>query len=206
MIRFLVSFILIFVSISAYGFSTKGGGLFLEANLGAPYVSLENPDKTKANYDGFAAVARVGNPFINSGTFSLSGLISAKYINLRNVANKPDSSEYAEHLGWGPGVRVGFWNLYFGADYWLMHASHRTNGSISRELELNYKAFSYYVGAVYPVGAVKMGVTYAMESAIYAQEDSRLSTDSKYEESIYMFTVIVETGLDITKPFAPIFK
>lgn len=206
MTKFLCSFILFFASALAQAVSTKNGGLFLEANLGAPFVSLENPDKTKANYDGFAAVARVGNPFINSGTFSLSGLISAKYINLRNVANKPDSSEYAEHIGWGPGARIGFWNLFFGADYWLMHASHRTQGNISRELELNYKAFSYYIGAVYPVGAVKMGVTYTMESAVYLQEDTHLSTDSKYEEKIYMFTITVDTGLDITKPFAPIFK
>ncbi len=190
---------LFLLSPPALGRGEKAGNLKFEGSLGLPNVGIENPDGSSAYYDGLALMGRAVAPVYGIGEFWTSLVANIRYFDLKNTANTSHQKEFANQLGPGVGLRFSLGRLYLGLDYLIVRNRHYAFGGLSRELEYNSSPFSYYIGIEYPLGALSLGLSYAISNGSITTDSTNLNEAAPYTDTLILFTLTWDSGISFGK-------
>lgn len=184
-------FILSLVLISQNAFADFRDS-FIDASIGYPYdVSIENPDGTKAYYDGMAFRTAFNYNYAQARSETAYGFsFHYKYLNFENTKSS-SITETAIHKGFGLGVFMKTSGFYLGVNYGLMKASHQSSGSVSALGEFNYNPIT--VDLSYTVsygGLVEIGPAISYAFTDLSKTETGLSKDSPYNEQIVWLKLI----------------
>ncbi|MGE4132026.1 MAG: hypothetical protein AB7F86_10350 [Bdellovibrionales bacterium] len=159
------------------------GGVKMQLSLGMPYLTITNPDETKANYDGLAASARGFIPIFYGDKFRTDLTGSFRYLDFENKANGSSQSEYASYLGPGAGLELTVYNIYVGASYFYYKGRHTSVGTISHKAEFQISGMSQYIGIRFEFGLGALGLSYSQMSAKVPGSAVGLSSSSDWDQS-----------------------
>lgn len=171
-------------------------GVSVQIEAGLPYVTIANPDNTKAYYKGLGVQGRGILPVIDTSAFSFNLVASAKYLDLTNTTANSRQKEIAHLIGPGAGASIMFFNFFAGMDYQFMFGRHYGIGSVSREMNYSFGALQTYYGVQWEFGAAAFGASYSSTTGSLPKSMTGLSVDSAYSESVYWLHFRYSTGFE----------
>jgi hypothetical protein len=178
--------------------SSQGPGetyhLNFEGNIGYPTVKIANPDGTDAIYRGVALRGNVLIPLLDFQTFTVYLSPGIKYLDLANRANSGSQKEVANLIGPGAGLSFKLGQFWLGAKYYQMWARHYSTGTFSNNISYNFRAVDYYAGYQMDFTRFGIGAMYSFSTQNISRDQTGLSTDSPYRESIFWFQLTISTG------------
>lgn len=193
-------FILLFGSLSVAAEKAappgKAGQYFVnpEANLGYGMLQLKNPNGSKALYDGVGIRASLNIPLIDLSSLDVYFSPMMKYLDLKNTANSSSQYESANIFGPGLGLSVNLSNLWFGANYNKMWARHAATGSFNGRTEYSFQALEYFGGVHWQFDKLGVGVMYSYTGTSIPKEDTGLTKDTPFEESMISLQLTFSLG------------
>lgn len=182
-------------------YASAENGLLLQASLGLPTLTIQNPDSSNSVYSGTSLFASTGTPIISGSMFSSNLYLGYRYSDLQNNY-KSNYEEIAKHMGPAVGLQFGFGKLDILVDYSMIHANHYLVGPISNKSEFDYSSLTTSLGLSVPVSNIDVGLRYSYSSGLIEKSETGLSADSKFNEQVISltFTYQLKTGVsDIVK-------
>lgn len=184
--------------------STQAKGNYphgVQIDLAAGYGSsaITNPDATTAYYNSLLLEGRGHIPLIghSSSFFALDLIGSVQYIDLTNTATIGSQKEVANMIGPGGGAHVRFFKFIGGAQYHYMLARHYAVGPTSRELNYSMPVAKSYFGLQIPLGQLAVALTYSTSTGTVPKENSGLTSNSPYTDTVYWLTFTYSTGASL---------
>jgi hypothetical protein len=181
-------------------------GFVISGGLGYPKTSLENPDGSLANYDGWAFRLGLELPIIEveSFTFALTG--AYKNLSLENSSNNAVLKETAKHNGYGGGAQITLGKVLVGANYLMMSGEHTASGAYSNNLEYEYDAIEYYAGLKFRKNNFSWSIYYSMTDAVVDKKELQSISDANWKDGTLWLGVSYHLPLDIGGIFTELFK
>lgn len=165
---------------------------FIDTAIGYPYDnSIENPDGTKAYYDGVAFRTAFNYNFAYSRSDTAYGFtLHYKYLKIDNTKSS-SVTESAVHKGLGIGVFAMSSGFYLGLNYGLMKASHQSSGNVSAFSEFNYNPITVDLSYTINYGSmVEIGPAISYAFTDLSKKETGLSKDCPYNEQIIWLKLI----------------
>lgn len=168
--------------------------MWLEANVGYPFVSIENPNKSKAYYDGIALRANAVIPIIDTPKFDVHFSPGVKYLDLENTASNDAQFEMANLIGPGAGLTFRYTKYWLGAKYYHLFGRHITTGDFSAKTEYSMPAVDYFAGIYFEFGRVGLGLSYSRSFSEISKDKTGLESNSAYDESVVSLQITFNTS------------
>jgi len=174
-----------------------GDSVSIEGEVGLPSLSIENPDGSKAGYEGVSLLGRIHFPTYNSGNILMGIHGTYKRMYLENTYTGYDATEMAEHSGVGAGMSVLFGKLMLGVDYLMMSAQHHYTGGIGINSTFDYNAINAFAIISFRVGGLKGWVGYSYTDASIDSGQTGLSKDAALKEQQFFLNFIFNTDANV---------
>lgn len=168
--------------------------LSIEGEIGYPFVSLTNPDSSKAYYDGVALRLNVLVPIFDSASAALYLVPAFKYLDLSNTAQTGTQSEVANIIGPGAGLAFRLSKFRLGAQIYQLWGRHYSTGTFSDRLNYSFRSVDYSAGIFHQFGRLSVGASYSISKSTIPIEPTGLNTSTPYEESVIAFQLTYNTG------------
>lgn len=165
---------------------------FIDASIGYPYdISIENPDGTKAYYDGIGFRTAFNYNFSQTRSEMAYGFtFHYKYLKLDNTKSS-SITESAVHKGIGVGVFAKSSGFYLGLNYAIMKASHQSSGAVSALDEFEYNPLTVDISYTVNYGnLVEIGPAISYAFTDLSKKETGLSKDSPYSEQIVWLKIL----------------
>lgn len=198
--KLLLSLILFSTTASAYSMRTSSDledsaySLTPAAGVGYTYVTLKNPDGSKALYDGVGLRASLDIPLYDSTSFDIFFSPTLKYLDLSNTANSQNQFESANIFGPGVGLAFNWSHIWFGANYFQLWGRHAATGSFSDRTKYAAQSLEYFGGLHWQFNQLGLGLIYSQGSAKISKKDTHLNTSTPYDESMISLQVTFSLG------------
>lgn len=183
----------------------RGNGVSFEASIGAPEVTLQNPEGGEAVYSGLGVFGRIYAPiWTNNKNFSSNFVLSGRYIDLNNNSNSNAQQETGTHIGLGAGLHFKIFKIILGVNSHVVKGRHFWVGDINNDyVEFNYNLLSYYAGLEWSFSK-NFGLALSYEMASSTADIN--NNDVPYNESTYWLQFRFDTGASFGKFLGMLFK
>ncbi|MCB0349992.1 MAG: hypothetical protein KDD38_02340 [Bdellovibrionales bacterium] len=185
--------IVTFICVCENSQATQSGVRF-DGAVGMPAVTITNPNKTTAGYDGISLQGRLFTPIVEDSSINILAQAVLRYHDLKNTQSTDAETEVANHIGPGLGLTFTFARLSLGYEYMLMKARHYYIGSTGRQIEFDYTASNIFAGITIPFGDLGIGFSYNYATGKAGKGETGLTKDSDYTEQSIWFHISYSTG------------
>ena len=164
------------------------------AGVGYTYVTLKNPDGSKALYDGVGLRASLDIPLLDTESFDIYFSPTLKYLDLSNTANSQNQFESANIFGPGLGLAFNWSHLWFGANYFQLWGRHAATGNFSDRTKYAVQSLEYFGGLHWQFNQLGLGLIYSQGSARISKKDTHLNKNTPYDESMISLQITFSLG------------
>jgi hypothetical protein len=164
------------------------------AGVGYTYVTLKNPNGSKALYDGVGLRASLDIPVLDTESFDILFTPTLKYLDLSNTANSQRQFESANIFGPGLGLAFNWSHIWFGANYFQLWGRHAATGNFSDRTKYSLQSLEYFGGLHWQFNQLGLGIIYSQGTGKISEKDTHLNSSTPYDESMISLQITFSLG------------
>lgn len=196
MMRFFGPFLIIALLLQTdFAYARSVFTLGADTGFGKSVVNITNPSGSQAVYTGYigkvGALLKIGE----SDRFFWNLHVNYRFVDLANTSNSSSQKEYAFQSGPGIGTSFGFKYFFLAGHYYMLGERHSTVGIVSHDSSYKFNVLTYEAGLRVPVSYnSSVMLSYSAGESSIPKDQTQLSKDSKYTESIGWLTFTLTFG------------